>query len=254
MLILDETYRDFLRRDGRPHDLFADPGWRDTLVHLYSFSKSFRLTGHRTGAMIASAERLAEAEKVLDTVTICPPQLGQKAALWGLRYLGDWVAGERAEILRRRDAATRRARRAARLARARLRRLLRLCRAPAPAALRRARAAARARAVAPDAARHDVRAHPRGRRRRRRRAAAPHRLRQRRRRGAARRSASGWRRSGRRRSPKAAPAARPLPGRQQPAPRPPAARGRQHERTRLHLASPSQRARAGQGRRSTACS
>ena len=25
MLVLDETYRDFLSRDGRPHDLFADP-------------------------------------------------------------------------------------------------------------------------------------------------------------------------------------------------------------------------------------
>jgi aspartate/methionine/tyrosine aminotransferase len=105
-LILDETYRDFLSRPGRPHELFADPDWRDHLVHLYSFSKAFRLTGHRTGAMIASASRLAQAEKVLDTVTICPPQLGQKAALWGLRHLSDWVAGERAEILRRRDAIT----------------------------------------------------------------------------------------------------------------------------------------------------
>ncbi len=104
-LILDETYRDFSGRPDRPHALFADPDWRDTLIHLYSFSKAFRLTGHRTGAMIASAQRLAEAEKVLDTVTICPPQLGQKAALWGLRHLGDWLAGERAEILRRRDAA-----------------------------------------------------------------------------------------------------------------------------------------------------
>ena len=54
---------------------------------------------------IASAARLAEAEKVLDSMTICAPQLGQKAALWGLRNLADWVAAERAEILRRRDAA-----------------------------------------------------------------------------------------------------------------------------------------------------
>jgi aspartate/methionine/tyrosine aminotransferase len=105
MLVLDETYRDFHSADGRPHDLFADPDWRDWLVHLYSFSKAFRLTGHRTGAMIASRDRLAEAEKALDTVTICPPQLGQKAALWGLRNLADWLAAERAEILRRRDAA-----------------------------------------------------------------------------------------------------------------------------------------------------
>jgi aspartate/methionine/tyrosine aminotransferase len=104
LLILDETYRDFRAADGRPHELFADPSWRDWLVHLYSFSKAFRLTGHRTGALVASAERLAEAEKLLDTVTICPPQLGQKAALWGLRNLGDWLAAERAEILRRRAA------------------------------------------------------------------------------------------------------------------------------------------------------
>ncbi|MBB5221363.1 aspartate/methionine/tyrosine aminotransferase [Amaricoccus macauensis] len=104
-LVLDETYRDFASSTERPHDLFTDAGWRDTLIHLYSFSKSFRLTGHRTGAMIASPDRLAEAEKILDTVTICPPQLGQKSALWGLRNLGDWLAAERLEILRRRDAA-----------------------------------------------------------------------------------------------------------------------------------------------------
>lgn len=104
-LLLDETYRDFLSTETRPHELFADLDWRDTLVHLYSFSKAFRLTGHRTGALIASPARLAEAEKVLDTVTICAPQLGQKAALWGLRNLTDWVAAERAEILHRRAAA-----------------------------------------------------------------------------------------------------------------------------------------------------
>lgn len=104
VLVLDETYRDFRTDPARPHELFSDPDWRDVLVHLYSFSKSFRLTGHRTGAMIASPARLAEAEKVLDTVTICAPQLGQKAALWGLRNLGDWVAAERTEILHRRAA------------------------------------------------------------------------------------------------------------------------------------------------------
>jgi aspartate/methionine/tyrosine aminotransferase len=104
-LVLDETYRDFRGGKGRPHDLFADPRWRDVLVHLYSFSKAYRLTGHRVGAVIAAPERLAEAEKFLDTVQICAPQLGQRAALWGLQHLDDWVAGERLEVLRRRDAA-----------------------------------------------------------------------------------------------------------------------------------------------------
>lgn len=105
-LIVDETYRDFDARSGRPHDLFADPDWDDTLIQLYSFSKAYRLTGHRVGAIVASAARLAEVEKFLDTVAICPSQLGQIGALWGMRNLAQWVAGERDEILARRAAMT----------------------------------------------------------------------------------------------------------------------------------------------------
>ena len=105
-LIIDETYRDFDSRPGRPHALFEDPDWDDTLIHLYSFSKAYRLTGHRVGAIIAATDRLAEVEKFLDTVAICPGQLGQIAALWGMRNLSQWVAGERAEILARRAAMT----------------------------------------------------------------------------------------------------------------------------------------------------
>ncbi len=103
-LVIDETYRDFDSRSGPAHDLFCDPDWADTLIQLYSFSKAYRLTGHRVGALVASAARLAEVEKFLDTVTICPNQLGQRAALWGMRNLGQWLAAERAEILDRRDA------------------------------------------------------------------------------------------------------------------------------------------------------
>ncbi|MBZ4021686.1 hypothetical protein CKO11_04330 [Rhodobacter sp. TJ_12] len=103
-LIVDETYRDFDARTGAPHDLFTDPDWAETLIHLYSFSKAYRLTGHRVGAIVAATDRLAEVEKFLDTVAICPGQLGQIGALWGMRNLAQWVAGERAEILARRAA------------------------------------------------------------------------------------------------------------------------------------------------------
>ncbi len=103
-LIVDETYRDFDSRSGAPHDLFEDPDWDDTLIQLYSFSKAYRLTGHRVGAMITAPALLAEVEKFLDTVTICPNQIGQHAALWGMRNLSQWLAGERAEILDRRAA------------------------------------------------------------------------------------------------------------------------------------------------------
>jgi len=108
-LIVDETYRDFDSRHsfemgGCPHDLFTDPGWADTVVQLYSFSKAYRLTGHRVGSITASRARLFQVEKFLDTVAICPNQLGQIAALWGMRNLRQWLAGERDEILSRRRA------------------------------------------------------------------------------------------------------------------------------------------------------
>ena len=105
-LVVDETYRDFDARSGRPHDLFTDPDWDGTLIQLYSFSKAYRLTGHRVGAICASESRLAEVEKFLDTVAICPGQLGQIGALWGMRNLSQWLAGERDEILARRRAMT----------------------------------------------------------------------------------------------------------------------------------------------------
>jgi hypothetical protein len=103
-LIADETYRDFDSRSGAPHGLFSLPHWEETLIHLYSFSKAYRLTGHRVGAIAAAPAKLAEMEKFLDTVTICPNQLGQIGAHWGIANLQGWLAGEREEILARRAA------------------------------------------------------------------------------------------------------------------------------------------------------
>ena len=102
-LVMDETYRDFDSRTGPVHDFFSDPDWPRTFIHLYSFSKAYRLTGHRIGAIVASEALLSEAEKFLDTVTICPNRIGQHAALYGIRNLDDWLADQRAEILNRRQ-------------------------------------------------------------------------------------------------------------------------------------------------------
>jgi aspartate/methionine/tyrosine aminotransferase len=93
-LIIDETYLDF-RTIDTVHTLWAHPAAQDHLIVLYSFSKAYRLTGHRVGALIAAAPRISEIEKFLDTVTICPAQTGQFAAQWGLVHLDDWVERER---------------------------------------------------------------------------------------------------------------------------------------------------------------
>lgn len=100
-LVLDETYIDFLPTDDRPHDLFQDPDWGSTVVHLYSFSKVFAITGHRVGAVTAGPALMAQIEKAMDCVAICAPRIGQEAALFGLEQLGGWVQGNTASMRER---------------------------------------------------------------------------------------------------------------------------------------------------------
>ncbi len=89
-LILDETYKDFRGSDGAPHRLFQHDDWREGFIQLYSFSKAYSLTGYRVGAVIAAEALLRQAAKILDCVSICPPHIGQMAALYGLRELAVW--------------------------------------------------------------------------------------------------------------------------------------------------------------------
>ena len=108
-LILDETYKDFhpIPEGGvprAPHDLFRDRRWRDVLIQLYSFSKAYSLTGYRVGSLIAGQRVIEAVTKIADTVTICPPHIGQLAALFGLEHLRRWRESKRARLLNLIDA------------------------------------------------------------------------------------------------------------------------------------------------------
>jgi len=93
-LIIDETYRDFITNDV-PHYLFV-PGhlqkteskitflpedwtWRSTFIHLFSFSKSYCVPGHRLGAIVAPSAVLDQVRTVLDCLQICAPRSIQLA-------------------------------------------------------------------------------------------------------------------------------------------------------------------------------
>jgi aspartate/methionine/tyrosine aminotransferase len=107
-LVVDETYRDFRDDDGPPHGLFRRADWPGTLVHLYSFSKVYALTGYRVGAAVCGGELRAGIAKAMDCVAICAPRIGQEAALFGLEGLGPWRSDKRLDM-RRRAAALREA-------------------------------------------------------------------------------------------------------------------------------------------------
>lgn len=107
-LIIDETYKDFLAHTERPHDLFQRADWPETLIHLYSFSKAYSLSGHRVGSIAASPGLLEQVMKAADCVAICPPAIGQEAALFALRELADWREANR-RLMAERVAALRQA-------------------------------------------------------------------------------------------------------------------------------------------------
>lgn len=104
-LILDETYRDFLSEDDSPpHALLRIGDWQDTLICLYSFSKSFCIPGHRLGAITAGPAVVAQVAKVMDNLQICAPRSAQVAVAKALPALDAWRAGNRAEIAERAEA------------------------------------------------------------------------------------------------------------------------------------------------------
>jgi aspartate/methionine/tyrosine aminotransferase len=103
-LIMDETYKDFRADPAPPHGLFSKPGWQSTLIQLYSFSKIYAIAGYRLGAMIAGSEIMHEAAKILDCMTICPPQITQRAILFGLTTLDDWKTDKKALMRARLEA------------------------------------------------------------------------------------------------------------------------------------------------------
>lgn len=128
-LILDETYREFLvPREGdtqtpaeatRPHGLFEDTlsatpwDWRSTLIHLYSFSKSFAIPGHRLGALVChpilrsiesfkginDEKQYGPLATLLDNTVIVPPRYDTQLAL-------AWALNDAEQIRFRRQVAT----------------------------------------------------------------------------------------------------------------------------------------------------
>ena len=99
-LIIDETYKNF---GNKQSNIIYKGKWSDHLIQLYSFSKVYRLTGHRVGLMVASKSFIKQVEKFLDTTTICPNRLAQKAAYFGLLNLQEFMTQEKLKIKKLKD-------------------------------------------------------------------------------------------------------------------------------------------------------
>lgn len=106
MLMCDETYMHFVygqegARSGR--NAAAVGGWRENVVVLGTFSKSFGMTGWRVGYLLAGPRVCDQAIKIQDAMIICAPVIAQIAAEAAVRESWQYPHSFRRELLARRQ-------------------------------------------------------------------------------------------------------------------------------------------------------
>lgn len=88
VVVSDDTYMQFVYDDAHWSAASA-PNWRDNVVVIGTFSKSFGMMGWRVGFVLADAAICEQAVKVQDAMIICAPVISQMAAEAAVRE--DWA-------------------------------------------------------------------------------------------------------------------------------------------------------------------
>ncbi len=92
-LISDEVYKDFIYDDKEFFSLAEVPELRKRVIRIFSFSKSFAMTGWRVGYLHSDEENVREITKVHDSLVTCAPVISQYAAMGALET-GDEQTGK----------------------------------------------------------------------------------------------------------------------------------------------------------------
>ena len=87
LVISDDTYMQFVY-DGRHWSAASVADWRQNVVVIGTFSKSFGMMGWRVGYVLADAAICEQAVKVQDAMIICAPVISQMAVEAAVR--DDW--------------------------------------------------------------------------------------------------------------------------------------------------------------------
>jgi len=85
LIIIDDPYSEFVydNRD-KYFNLASIEAFKEHIVYLYSFSKSYAMSGWRLSYMVMPAELKREAIKVHDATMICAPRISQLAGIVAL--------------------------------------------------------------------------------------------------------------------------------------------------------------------------
>lgn len=101
VVVSDETYRHFVF-EGAHWSAASVSAWRDNVVVIGTFSKSFGMMGWRVGYMLASRSMCEQAVKVQDAMIICAPVISQMMAEVAVREAWDYASSFHPTLLERR--------------------------------------------------------------------------------------------------------------------------------------------------------
>jgi len=90
LLIIDDPYSDFVYENRDKYfNLASVEEFKQHIVYLCSFSKSYAMSGWRLAYMVMPAELKREALKVHDATMICAPRISQLAGIVALGQASD---------------------------------------------------------------------------------------------------------------------------------------------------------------------
>ena len=106
VIIADEIYDNFVFEGSSFKSVLSFDDWRDHVVYINGFSKTFSMTGWRLGYIVARKDLIPRFTDLAVTLYSCAPSFAQKAAVTAIK--GDWGPveemvkefGERAKLLR----------------------------------------------------------------------------------------------------------------------------------------------------------
>ncbi len=89
LVIADEIYDNFVY-EGKFKSFLSYPDWRDWLVYINGFSKTFSMTGWRLGYMVVKREVAQVLRRLAVNIWGCPTSFVQKAGVKALRDPETW--------------------------------------------------------------------------------------------------------------------------------------------------------------------
>jgi aspartate aminotransferase len=104
-LICDEVYREFCYTDEPFFSALEIPGCEENVIIVDSVSKRYNLCGTRIGCIVSRNKEVIACALKYAQARLCPPLLGQYAAIGALDTPDSYFQVVRDEYIRRRDCA-----------------------------------------------------------------------------------------------------------------------------------------------------